>query len=230
MHGAFHGGWCWRAVTPILEANGHRVLTPTLTGLGDRIAEATEEVGLSTHVADILSLYKQENLEDTVLVGHSYGGPVVAGAADAIAEKILALIYLDAVIPINGKSVLDFQYEERRKSLLEQAAGFNGWQIPAPPASFYGVIDPEQQRWVDQHLTPQPLKCFSEPSTVTGVWSSIDRIAYIRCTTPPLPYMDQFQKFSEQHSDWDIYEMVTGHDCMISEPEELAEILMRYAG
>ena len=97
-----------------MEALGHKVLTPTLPGLGERIGEATKDVGLSTHVADILALYERDDLNNTILVGHSYGGPVVGGVADAIHEKVSTLIYLDAVIPVNGKSVLDFLFEERR--------------------------------------------------------------------------------------------------------------------
>lgn len=228
VHGAFHGGWCWRDFTPYLKALGHKVLTPTLPGLGDRIGEATKDVGLSTHVADILALYEREDLTNTILVGHSYGGPVVGGVADAIHEKVSTLIYLDAVIPVSGKSVLDFQFEERRQSLLAQAAGHNGWQIPPPPISFYGIFDTDQQAWANAECVPQPLKCFSEPSSVTGAWNTIAQKSYIRCTNPALEYMNQFQNFAEQQADWDIYEIATGHDCMITAPAELAEVLLKY--
>jgi len=106
------------------------------------------------------------------------------------------LIYLDAVIPVNGKSVLDFQFEERRQSLLAQAAGHNGWQIPPPPLSFYGICDPDQQAWANAECVPQPLKCFSEPSSVTGAWNTIAQKSFIRCTNSALEYMDQFQNFA----------------------------------
>lgn len=229
VHGAFHGGWCWRDFTPLLEAEGHTVLAPTLTGLGDRYDEITKDVGLSTHVADIRAIYEQADLDDTVLVGHSYGGAVIAGVADALVKKVAAIIYLDAVIPENGKSVLDFQHEERRQEFLDKANGFNGWQIPAPPVSFYGITDPDQQRWGDAHCVPQPLKCFSQPSLLTGAWMSVPNKAYIRCTNPPLPYMDMFQSYAEASAEWDVYEMATGHDCMVTEPKELADILLKYA-
>ncbi len=229
VHGAFHGGWCWRDFTPLLEAKGHRVLTPTLTGLGDRYDEVTRDVGLGTHVADIISLYEQENLTDTVLVGHSYGGAVIGGVADALPDRVASLIYLDSIIPKDGMSVLDFQYEERRQEFLGKAEGYNGWQIPAPPVSFYGILDPEKQKWGDANCVPQPLKCFSEPSVLKGEWMNVPRKAYIRCTAPTLPFMDQFQDYSEQEDGWDTYEMATGHDCMVTEPEELAGLLLKYA-
>ncbi len=229
VHGAFHGGWCWRDFTPELEAKGHRVFTPTLTGLGDRFDEITTDVGLSTHIADVLGLYRAETLSDTVLLGHSYGGAVVTGVADAMPDALSTLIYLDAVIPENGKSVLDLQHEERRQEFLAKAKNFNGWQIPAPPVAFYGITDPVQQQWGDANCVPQPLKCFAETSALTGDWTRVADKAYIRCTKPPLPYMDKFQSFAEQQADWDVYEMATGHDCMVTEPQKLADILLRYA-
>lgn len=228
VHGAFHGGWCWRDFAPILEAKGHKVLTPTLTGLGDRYDEATEDVGLSTHVQDIISIYEAGNLSDTILVGHSYGGPVVGGVADAMPERVATLVYLDAPIPEDGKSVLGFQFDERRQEFLGKAKAYNGWQIPAPPVSFYGIVDPEQQKWGDANCVPQPLKCFSEASSLTGNWTGVANKVYIRCTKPTLPYMDQFQNYAEQQADWDTYEMDTGHDCMVTEPDELADILLKY--
>jgi len=229
VHGAFHGGWCWRDFTPRLEAKGHKVHTPTLTGLGDRHDEVTEDVGLTTHVRDVIALYEAEDLSDTVLVGHSYGGPVVGGVADAMANRVSALVFLDAVIPEDGKSVLDFQFEERRQEFLAKAKAYNGWQIPPPPVSYYGIVDPEQQKWGDAHCVPQPLKCFSQASELTGAWTGVAKKIYIRCTNPPLPYMDQFQNYAEQQADWDTYEMDTGHDCMVTEPDELAELLLKFA-
>lgn len=228
VHGAFHGGWCWRDFSPLLKAKGHTVFTPTLTGLGNRYDEITKDVGLSTHIADVRAVYEDNDLNDTVLVGHSYGGPVVGGVADALPANVSTLVYLDGPIPENGKSVLDFQYEERRQEFLDKAKAFNGWQIPAPPVSFYGITDPEQQRWGDENCVPQPLKCFSEKSSLTGAWMSVPKKVYIRCTNPPLPYMDQFQTYAKQQSDWDTIEMATGHDCMVTEPQELADILLTY--
>lgn len=228
VHGAYHGGWCWPYLTPLLEAEGHSVHTPTLTGLGDRASEASPDVGLSTHIEDIRSFLEIQDLKDVVLVGHSYGGPVVTGAADTAPERISSLVFLDAVIPQSGMSVLDFQYEERRQEFLSKAAAYNGWQIPPPPVSFYGIRDPEQQKWGDAHCVPQPLACFSEPSALTGAWEAIPKIAYIRCIDPALDYMDQFQARAENEG-WDIYEMETGHDCMVTEPRQLADVLLKYA-
>jgi pimeloyl-ACP methyl ester carboxylesterase len=228
VHGAYHGGWCWRDFAPLLEAGGHRVLTPTLTGLGDRYGEVTRDVGLQTHVADIISVYEQGNLAETVLLGHSYGGAVVAAVADRLPEQVASLVFLDAIIPEDGKSVLDFQYPERRQQFLDSAETFNGWQIPPPDISLYGVTDPLQKAWCNDNCVPQPLKAFTETSVLTGAWATVPRLAYIRCTQPSLPYMDQFQGAAGA-AGWDIHEIATGHDCMITQPQELADILLTYA-
>ncbi|NQV99103.1 MAG: alpha/beta hydrolase [Rhodospirillales bacterium] len=228
VHGAYHGGWCWRDFAPLLAAKGHRVLTPTLSGLGERFDEGTREIGLATHVADIVRLYETEKLTDTVLLGHSYGGAVVGGAADAVAGQISALIYLDAIIPENGRSVLDFQFEDRRREFLSKADAYNGWQIPPPPVSFYGITDPVQQRWADANCVSQPLKCFTEASVLTGAGSAVARTAYIRCIDPVLAYMDQFQNQAADNG-WDVYELATGHDCMVTKPRDLADIVLTYA-
>jgi pimeloyl-ACP methyl ester carboxylesterase len=88
-----------------------------------------------------LSLYERENLTYTILLGHSYGGSVAGGVPDSFPTKVSALIYLDAVVPIHGKSILNFQFDERRKSLLAQAVDHNGWHPPPqPPISLYGIL------------------------------------------------------------------------------------------
>lgn len=229
VHGAYHGGWCWQGFAPLLEAEGHTVLSPTLTGLGNRFDEATKDVGISTHIADILALYETQGLTDTVLVGHSYGGVIVGGVADVIPDKVSTLIFLDAVLPEDGLSMLDKQSAKHSENLINAAKNHNGWQIPVPPVTFFGLLEPEHQRLGIENCVPQPLKCFSEKSTITGAYLSVPRTAYIRCISPPMSIMDEYQKTAEQQPGWDVYEMATGHDCMISDPQGLADILLKYA-
>src|SRR5437763_6310667 len=96
VHGAWHGGWCWQRVTPLLRAAGHEVYTPTLTGLGERAHLGTPDVGLATHVEDIVTMLEYEDLTDVVLVGHSYAGMVITGVAHAVPSRLTHLVYLDA--------------------------------------------------------------------------------------------------------------------------------------
>src|SRR5689334_14895699 len=96
VHGAWHGGWCWRRVADLLTDKGHKVYAPTLTGLADRSHVMSADIALATHVADIVNLIRWERLGDVVLVGHSYAGFVISGAVEHVQPAIAALVFLDA--------------------------------------------------------------------------------------------------------------------------------------
>ena len=106
VHGAWGGGWAWRDVADRLRARGHEAYRPTLTGLGERRHLATEDVGLDTHIEDVVNLLVFEQLHDVVLVGHSYGGMVISGVADRVPERIAYRIYIDAFVPEDGESLV----------------------------------------------------------------------------------------------------------------------------
>jgi pimeloyl-ACP methyl ester carboxylesterase len=99
VHGAWHGGWCWRRVADVLMSRGHRVFAPSLTGVGDRAHLFSKDISLQTHVEDILSVVEAEELSNFVLVGHSYGGFVISGVTDALRERVSRYVYLDAGVP-----------------------------------------------------------------------------------------------------------------------------------
>ena len=229
VHGAFHGGWCWRRVEAILRAAGHTVFAPTLTGLGERSHLLTPEVNLSTHIQDIINVLAWEDLRDVVLVGHSYGGAVINGVADRAADRIGSIVYLDAVVPKNGQSTLDVQPPERRQWMIDRAASGDGWTQPANPAELYGVFDQKDQAWVDGKCTPQPFAAITQKLTLTDPPAArIAKKLYILCTDPPLPYMRQFYNEAVEGG-WNALEMATGHDAMVTEPEALADILLNQA-
>ncbi|MGH8724055.1 MAG: alpha/beta fold hydrolase, partial [Burkholderiales bacterium] len=106
IHGAWHGGWCWRFVRPLLK--GHEVFAPSLTGLGERKHLVRADIGLDTHIEDVAALLEMEDLKDVVLVGHSYGGMVITGAAARAPARIQRLVYLDAFVPESGKCALEY--------------------------------------------------------------------------------------------------------------------------
>ena len=107
VHGAWHGGWCWRRVVRDLMALGSEVYAPTLTGLGERAHLASLEVGLETHIRDVLGVLEAEDLADVVLVAHSYAGIVCSAVADRASKRIARLVYLDAVVPQDGQCLYD---------------------------------------------------------------------------------------------------------------------------
>ena len=141
--GAWHGGWCYRDVTRGLRAGGHDVHPLTLTGLGDRRHLATREVNLDTHVQDVVAAVTAEEIEDAVLVGHSYGGMVITGAAEQLAGRFRAIVYLDAFVPESGRSLANSAPPERHQQRVRIAREQgDGWRIPSPDPGFWGIDDP----------------------------------------------------------------------------------------
>jgi pimeloyl-ACP methyl ester carboxylesterase len=226
VHGAFHGGWCWRGVVAPLRAAGHEVFTPTLTGLGERSHLASPAVDLSTHVRDVAGLIEWEELGDVTLVGHSYAGMVITGVAERLADRLAMLVYLDALVPENGQCALDLQPPEPREAILEEVAANGGWQWSPRTAEFYGVRDRARQAWVDGKCTPQPFHTLFERLRLEGPpGGRVARKLYIRCTDPPLAYMRRFYQWASGAPGWQVMELATGHDAMVTEPEALAQIL-----
>ena len=140
VHGAWHGSWCWKRVRKALQAAGHDVFTPTLTGVADRSHLLSRDVNLDTHIQDVLNLIEWEELTDIVLCGHSYGGCVVTGVADRIPERIRSLVYLDAFVPEDGENQFQHLSEMLATRLLEgtQSVG-EGWKTPPIPAAIFNV-------------------------------------------------------------------------------------------
>jgi pimeloyl-ACP methyl ester carboxylesterase len=149
VHGAWHGGWCYKRVARLLRQAGHEVYTPTLTGLGERAHLMNRTIDLNTHVQDIVGVIRCEELSDVVLCGHSYGGMVIAGVAEQIAAKISALVYLDAFVPENGKSLFDYQAAEVAERMRSDAVqNGEGYMItPIPAARF--AVNAADAGWVD---------------------------------------------------------------------------------
>ena len=121
VHGAWHGGWCWVRVAHQLRLYGHRVVTPTLTGLGKRAHLLNRAINLDTHISDVIATIEAEELHDVVLCGHSYGGCVITGVADRATERLSAVVYLDAFIPEDGQSQRDLIPSDRRAGMTKLA-------------------------------------------------------------------------------------------------------------
>src|SRR5713101_1421889 len=156
VHGGWVGGWYWRRVTPLLEAAGHRVFTPTLTGLGERSHVRSPAIDLDTHIEDVVSVLHYEDLHQVVLVGHSYGGIVITGAAERSADRLAHLCYLDAFVPKDGQALADFVgpaviADAREKAQLSS----DGSRVPMPfPLAAVGVTEDSDVAWMTPRLTP----------------------------------------------------------------------------
>ena len=227
IHGAWHGGWCWKFVAPALRRAGHEVYAPSLTGMGERKHLARFGIDLGTHIEDVASLMEMEDLSDVVLVGHSYGGMVVTGAAER-SERVGKLVYLDAVVPDDGKAMLDYVVPERAARMKEEGAktGF----VTAPPFSLFGITRAEHVEFCKPREVSQPYATMSQPIRI-GNRQRLARLAktYIYCSSPATGTFDAFAAKYRNDPAWRFHEMKTGHDAMILAPDELTALLLQAA-
>jgi len=227
VHGAFHGAWCWQRVAAILQRRGAEVHTPCLTGLGQRVHEASREVGLAAHISDVVALMERKNVRGAVLVGHSYGGMVIAGAADRAPGRLSSVVYLDAYVPEDGQSLADLKGKEWLEGLAKRAEAFDGWRIPAPPAVAFDVLDGEDAAWAESLLRPHPVKTFTDRLALTNPDVRQLPHAYIACIDQDDSFMYMRERIVARGWEW--LEIATGHDAMITAPRELTEMLVRLA-
>jgi pimeloyl-ACP methyl ester carboxylesterase len=225
VHGAWHGSWCWPRVSSRLRAGGHEVFTPTLTGLGEREHLAKDDVNLDTHVTDVVKLLEFEDLNDVVLVGHSYGGFVVTGVVDEAASRLKAVVYLDAFVPPAGDvSTLDMLGEAGTELRGMHAAVV---PVPDPPLGDFGVSDPADLAWIRSKMRPHPRETFTHGVKMLMPLEKRNlQLTYVLATGggPTLfyPVAERLRTLPE----WHVTELATGHDMMVTMPEELTRILL----
>jgi pimeloyl-ACP methyl ester carboxylesterase len=226
VHGAFHGGWCWNQVAEIVRSKGNRVYTPTFTGVGERAHLLNPSIDLNTLISDVAGVIEAEELKDIVLVGHSFGGYVISGVADRMADRISSMIYLDAPMGSNGVSVFGEAPADVRKARMDAAIDVNGTRAITPlSSSGFGLSDPEQIAWVDRRMTPMPLRVYDTPLVLKGKPGGNHPKHFIRCTTPALPNIEASAQYAKKNG-WKYSELATGHDAMVSMPKEVADMLL----
>jgi pimeloyl-ACP methyl ester carboxylesterase len=226
VHGAWHGGWCWRHVADHLRNDQHDAYSPTLTGLGERNHLVTSQIRLSTHVQDICNLIEFESLHDAILVGHSYAGMVITGVADKMSERIAQLVYLDALVPEVGQSAYDIltpAYRER----LEASRRENKpeWLIPVPEDDHpFGVTSAADVSWLKKKLVAHPLKTLTDPLYFDPRTVEKKRRSYIFCRRPNSGLTTIANRIRDDPG-WTYREITTGHDAMVTEPLRIAKLL-----
>ena len=232
VHGAMHGGWCWRDVRRHLEDAGHDVHTPTLTGQGDRSHLLTPAVGIGTHVRDLTELLWFEDLQDVVLVLHSYAGVLAGPVVEGADGRVGAVVYLGAFVTGPGECLLDVEPEKTARRYRDVAASDgDGWRVPASPAFLdqWGVTDPDRRAWIGPRLTDFPLRCCTEPTVFAADSLASVRRSYVHHTDPPLPGLERSWRRAEADG-CEVHELACGHDIMVERPVETATLLARIAG
>jgi pimeloyl-ACP methyl ester carboxylesterase len=228
VHGGGHGGWCYQKVKRILEAAGHEVWAPSLTGLAERSHLLSPSIDLDLHINDIVQVLHSWDLHEVVLVGHSYGGMVITGVADRVPDRIGKVVYLDAANPTNGQSLVDVAGPiiEAVRPMGTTVDGVELVLLPAPEAGlFYGVTDETDLVWMAERLTGHPWKCFEQKLILTNEerLRSLPQFHIVCDSTLDTRDPDLMDRARAEGRLWHID---TGHDLMITEPHFVADALM----
>jgi pimeloyl-ACP methyl ester carboxylesterase len=228
VHGAWGGSYGWRKVRRLLWQTGHDVFTPSLTGLGERSHLTSPQVTLSTHVQDVVNTLFYEDLRDVTLVGYSYGGMVVTGCVDHVADRIKHLVYLDAFVPNDGQSLHSLVRGEGQASAAELPLPGNEWLVKPPERSY---DDPEDAAYSEPRRAHHPVGCFAEPVRLSRpLEEHAFSLTYIKATGEPRPPQGgPFWTAADRTSAdarWRYYEIATNHMIPFNRPEELTRILL----
>lgn len=229
VHGAWHGAWCWQRVLPLLRASDVPSHAVTLTGLGERAHLLSPDIDLHTHIQDVMGLIEAEELQRVVLVGHSYAGMVVTGAADRLLREkpgtLAQLVYLDAALPHPGESWSSHHSAETKQARIDASRPSGGLSFPPPDAAIFGLSGADRD-WVNRRQTPQPFRLYQQPLDFDGARVAEVPRTFIDCTSPALATIAPSRQRVRSEPGWQVLEMATGHDPMVSEPKALADLLL----
>jgi len=226
IHGAMHGGWCWRDVEPLLRVAGHRTYAPTLTGQGDRADELTPQVGVSTHVDDVIDVVETHGLTDIVLVLHSYAGVLAGPLADRLRDRLRTVVAAGAFLVEPGECLLDVEPPAVAARYRELADAGEGWRIPTSTAFLdqWAVTDPDLREFIGARLTDFPLRCATDRLVFDPEpLAALPRV-YLEHTDPPLASLAKSIDRAEA-AGWVHRTIATGHDLMLTDPEGTAAVL-----
>ena len=229
LHGMFHGAWCWARVAPLLRAAGHTVFTPTQTGVGDRAHLLGAGITLDTFVDDLVAVFETEELSEVVLVGHSFGGNAISGAASRVPERIRHLVYLDGVVPQDGVSPLDQSDPDVAAARRALASATGGVSLAPPAPAPVGVPDGPAAGGGRGRVAPPPVGAgLSALSLPNGPGNGLPA-TYVCCTAPVYTTLASARGRARQQPAWNWREIEAGHDCMVTAPRATADLLMEIA-
>ena len=233
VHGAWGGAWIWRRLLEPLRAAGHEVHAVTLTGDGERAHLRTPDVSLQTHIDDVLGLVEAEELSDLVLVGHSYGGMVITGAAAALRSRdprrVRSLVYVDAMVPLPGEGWGDAHAPEIVAARRAAAAAHDNALPPPDPATGFALSAADTD-WLRRRHVPHPFGMYRVPLHYDGALIEALPRLFIDCTQPAYPTIDAMRRRVRAQPGWQVVELATGHFPMLTLPEALVRHLLDFAG
>jgi pimeloyl-ACP methyl ester carboxylesterase len=229
VHGAWHGAWCWRDVLPILVRAGHRAHAVTLTGLGERVHLMSPAITLQTFIDDVANAIEAEEMDQVVLAVHSFAGMVGTAIADRMPRRIAHLVYVDAVLPLPGESWGSTHAPATREARIAAAESSRDYGFPPPDPTVYGLAG-AQRDWVMRRQVPHPGHSYTAPLEFDAKRVAAVPRTFIDCTNPPLATIDESRRRVRDPAfwgaPWRVVELDTGHDPMVSAPQDLATVLM----
>ena len=231
VHGAMHGGWCWKNVRSILAKAGYSVLTPTLTGQGERRRELSRQVGVETHIEDVLETLWFEDIDEVHLVLHSYAGILAGPIAERAIGRLSSITFLGAFLVRPGECLLDVEPPDvaaRYRQLATEKG--DGWRLPATSDFLeqWGITDSALREAVGNRLTDFALACQTQPVVYDPASLDTVRKIYVRHTAPQMASLHRFWERAVS-SGWQTEEIATGHDMMLQDPQSTVDLLMQIA-
>jgi pimeloyl-ACP methyl ester carboxylesterase len=243
VHGAWGGAWIWRRVLGPLRAAGHEAHAVTLTGDGERAHLRRRDIGLADHVADVLGLVRSEELADLILVGHSYGGLPVTGAADRLlAERVepaghagrtgsgaqlRGLVYVDAMVPHPGEAWSSHHASETVAQRVALAEAHDMALPPPDPAGF--GLEGADRDWLLRRQTPHPFGMYHQKLDFDGARLAALPRLFIDCNAPAFPTIAAMRTRVRAEPGWQVAQIATGHAPMVSAPQALVDMLLAFA-
>jgi len=228
VHGGWVGGWFWGRVRKVLREAGHHVLTPTLTGCGERKHLGSTETSLETHILDVVHCLEYENVARVVLAGHGYGGMVTTGVLHRVPHLIYHAAYVDAFVPEGGQSLADLRGAEVVKEYQRAVQG-DGWRLPLPfKLETMGITAELDLRWMMHRITPQPLQPFLSPLPVPSGEAPRTPRSFVRCTAGSPAWVPVMAE-KARAAGMSMHEVAAPHYAPVTHPKEIAALLMKMA-
>jgi pimeloyl-ACP methyl ester carboxylesterase len=225
IHGMWHGGWCWEKVTALLREAGHEVYVPTLTGLAERASLRNDNLDLNTHIQEVVDLIESENLHNVILVGHSLGGFMAPVVADKTPERIAHIVNLDGPMPVSGTALKDLIGDTWHFFKQRATECGDEWWCPPITEWTFGISGTELES-VQSKLTPHPLRTLTTIVTLENPRLKSIPVTFILCSEG----LSDTEVATEEKNFTDLgmnfRSLPTGHDAMITMPDNLTEILL----
>ncbi len=225
--GTWCGGWCWDFVAERLRAAGHRVLTPSFSGVADRSHLLTDQLTLEDHVMDLINIFKYNELRDVILVGHSYAGFPITCALDRLPRKAIKhILYIDGLLPLSGESGVSMMTEEDSKRFFCGSLRPGSLAIPVPLVPAGRFPDPNVQAWFQRLMTPHPVRTYQDCACLANEPGNGFPTTFVACSHTKISALLLSRKRAEAKADWKKIYIESGHNAHILHPDMISDILL----